>query len=364
MLTLTPNQILEKNKLAASGCWLELAEVTLPGASAPALYLVNNTADLVYPWENLVEWSNDITHWLAYIGNPARTYGQESWDGSLRATKIAATESSTLRATGPAMTAGTLYRVDLRAKTDPIGNRFAFIVKNTASPYQEYPLYWSSYAAVQDENGWRRMTLDITPAADMPSVVYRMTFYPALSLDTWVADVQVLRPRVSPSPFVLTAGAGVTGTLYQAFPFRRAEIEETGKGQQPLLKIDLGNVDGSVQAYLEANSGLRSAEVRLMLVHSDHLDEAPVQDQTYSVMSSYCTPVWATLELGAASPANRRFPRNRLLKSHCRFKFKDSGCGYTGATTTCNKSLSACRALSNSARFGGFAGIGRGGIYA
>jgi hypothetical protein len=40
-------------------------------------------------------------------------------------------------------------------------------------------------------------------------------------------------------------------------------------------------------------------------------------------------------------------------------------CGYAGVTAMCDKTMTACRAMSggsNSARFGGFPGIGLGGL--
>jgi hypothetical protein len=59
------------------------------------------------------------------------------------------------------------------------------------------------------------------------------------------------------------------------------------------------------------------------------------------------------LEIGSDIPLINKAPR-RLFSVRCQWKFKDANCGYTGATTTCDKSLDACKAMSNQAHFGGF----------
>ena len=52
------------------------------------------------------------------------------------------------------------------------------------------------------------------------------------------------------------------------------------------------------------------------------------------------------------------------MKDFCPFKFKGVQCGYKGDETECNKTLSRCRALGNSVRFGGEPTIPQGGLYA
>lgn len=59
------------------------------------------------------------------------------------------------------------------------------------------------------------------------------------------------------------------------------------------------------------------------------------------------------LEIGSDIPLINKAPR-RLFSVRCQWKFKDANCAYSGAATTCDKSLAACKALSNQAHFGGF----------
>lgn len=158
------------------------------------------------------------------------------------------------------------------------------------------------------------------------------------------------------------------GQTYEAYPFRREPIEDERGANAPLIRFSVSNVGGIVQSFLDTNSGCRGATVRLMLVHSELLDlTTPEVTLDFEVLSAAADALWGTFELGAQSPIGRRFPRARLLKNFCRWKFKGTECGYAGATATCNKTLAACRAMnggSNAARFGGFPGIGRGGLVA
>lgn len=49
----------------------------------------------------------------------------------------------------------------------------------------------------------------------------------------------------------------------------------------------------------------------------------------------------------------QRVPR-RLFWPMCNWQFKSAACGYSGTATSCARTLAACQALSNKARFGGF----------
>ena len=59
------------------------------------------------------------------------------------------------------------------------------------------------------------------------------------------------------------------------------------------------------------------------------------------------------LEIGSDIPLVNKGPR-RLFGVRCQWKFKDATCGYNGVQTTCDKSLTRCKALSNQLHFGGF----------
>jgi phage-related protein len=64
---------------------------------------------------------------------------------------------------------------------------------------------------------------------------------------------------------------------------------------------------------------------------------------------------WLALTLGpAASPSLGRLPFREYGPSCTYRRFKGPQCGYSGAETTCDRTIEACTARSNATRFGGF----------
>lgn len=61
-----------------------------------------------------------------------------------------------------------------------------------------------------------------------------------------------------------------------------------------------------------------------------------------------------TLALTPAVPPGSVIVPRRTITTVGSALFKSAACGYTGATTSCNRTLAACQALSNDARFCGF----------
>jgi hypothetical protein len=52
-----------------------------------------------------------------------------------------------------------------------------------------------------------------------------------------------------------------------------------------------------------------------------------------------------------------------MYRNICRYKkFKGTRCGYAGVEIICDRTLTRCRELANSRRFGGFPGMGAGGL--
>jgi hypothetical protein len=69
---------------------------------------------------------------------------------------------------------------------------------------------------------------------------------------------------------------------------------------------------------------------------------------------------WVTFTLGMASPLKRRFPFFYYIAKHCNWLPGSAECGLS--ITECDRTLDACRAYNNSARFGGTPGLSSGGI--
>jgi phage-related protein len=156
------------------------------------------------------------------------------------------------------------------------------------------------------------------------------------------------------------------GNLWTAFPFDIGVVQNDAKGTVPSLVCKVGNASRAIEAYLQQSSGGVGSSVRVMLVHSEHLDlAAPEVQYSFTVTDSSSDNLWAYFTLGALNPWNRRFPRSRVLKRFCRYKvFKGDRCGYAGAETECDRTLARCRVLLNSSRFGGAPGVGSRGLYA
>lgn len=153
------------------------------------------------------------------------------------------------------------------------------------------------------------------------------------------------------------------GNLYTAFPFTVEDVREDSSGALPSFSIKVSNVTRALVPYLEETDGFKDASVRIMVVHSDHLDLTTAEiDEEFDVLGVGVDEMWATLTMGAPSPMRMRSPKDRYLKDHCRFKFKSARCGYSGTATLCDRTFKRCKALGNSARYGGFPGID-GGVY-
>lgn len=153
------------------------------------------------------------------------------------------------------------------------------------------------------------------------------------------------------------------GNVWQAFPFSLGEVREDTKGTLPSFSIKVSNVTRALVPYLEATEGFKNGTVRLLVVHSEHLNLiTPEIDETFDIQSVSVNEMWVTINVGAENPMRMRSPRDRYLKDCCRFKFKSTLCGYSGTATNCDKTFGQCKQRGNSTRYGGFPGVD-GGVY-
>ena len=150
---------------------------------------------------------------------------------------------------------------------------------------------------------------------------------------------------------------------YTAINFELDATKYSSKGEIPSLQLRISNVTRLIQAYLEALDGAVGDQVRIRVVNSEHLTEDYTElEMLYDILDSESTGLWATFTHGAPNPLRSRFPRNRYIAQHCNWIFKEAECTYVGAETICDRTLDACRAYNNSARFGGFPGLNAGGL--
>lgn len=162
------------------------------------------------------------------------------------------------------------------------------------------------------------------------------------------------------------------GETWLPVPFELDEIGEESKGEVPQVVLRIGNAARTMEQYVQAydtyckTNGYASIEVEIYVVNSLNLGSAtPETTHQFELKQPKTDASWVYFVLGAPNPFNRRAPLARVLRNHCRWIFKSTECGYTGASTSCNKTITACRAMaggSHTTRFGGFPGVGNRGV--
>lgn len=156
---------------------------------------------------------------------------------------------------------------------------------------------------------------------------------------------------------------------WQPFPFELGEIGEESKGEIPQVELRVSNVTRVMEGYIQQYdyhtkvNGFTPITCSIFVVNSKNLAfSTPEVEHLFELKNIKTNAQWATFVLGASNPFNLRFPAKRLLKNHCAHTFKDAWCKYAGAESACDKTLTRCRALLNSVNFGGFPGVGYGGL--
>ena len=214
------------------------------------------------------------------------------------------------------------------------------------------------------------------------------------------------------------------GQLYTAINFEIDPAKSYGSGQIPVHTLRVSNVTRILQAYLEATNGGVDSEVTVRVVNTAYLNENYAElEMNYSVLFVKSNALWVAFTLGAPNPLRKRCPLNRYIAEYCNWQFglqiaTARECNYQGwqsahayalndmlietATDTtihrykcttagvsgvgkpafpasgtvndgtavwtesgidlCKRTLDDCRALQNTERFGGYAGLGGGNV--
>lgn len=153
------------------------------------------------------------------------------------------------------------------------------------------------------------------------------------------------------------------GQTWTPFPFELDEVGESSKGEITNLVVRVSNVTRILEYYLEKGNGGVGSEVIIRIVHSELLNEAALFTYSMFVIEVKTDNKWVTFTLGSENSILRRAPRGRMVKNFCNFRYKGQRCQYSGALSTCDKTLTDCRKHNNSSRFGGFPGVGSTAIY-
>jgi lambda family phage minor tail protein L len=163
------------------------------------------------------------------------------------------------------------------------------------------------------------------------------------------------------------------GETWIAFPFEIEEVSDQSKGEVPQVVVRISNADRAIEAFIQdydtyvKTYGFSPMGVYIYIVNSKAIALDPYCDPEvehyFELKQPKITSKWVSFTLGASNPFMRRFPASRVLKNTCRYRvFKGDRCGYVGAETSCNRTLVQCRLYNNSGRFGGFPGVGQGGV--
>jgi lambda family phage minor tail protein L len=184
--------------------------------------------------------------------------------------------------------------------------------------------------------------------------------------------LEILIPATA--PVYITSNSEIVtwrGNQWQPFPFNIGERSESSKGEVPQVELNISNHSRVIERYLNMydiylkTNGVEGNQIKcnLYVVNSKDLaNTEPIRSEYLELLSPKTDKDWATFTLGADNPFNVICPKRKLIKNFCYWKYKGVECGYTGTLGVCNKSLQECRERNNSARFGGFAGVGFGAI--
>lgn len=184
-------------------------------------------------------------------------------------------------------------------------------------------------------------------------------------LDTTSSWLTLIQLEVSDTQTVyyVPNPASITfdGQTYDPFPCSIQPARSDSTGGLNEVQVIVSNVTREISGYLE-NNDLRGRKVKLIGINSAYLSDptAKVFDEDYEITEINVTEKAVTFRLGHVRFLHQRFPSGRFLRDNCRAIFKSTECGYTGASTSCEKILegsNGCRAHSNQARFGGFPAI-------
>lgn len=121
------------------------------------------------------------------------------------------------------------------------------------------------------------------------------------------------------------------GSQYWSVPLTIDDIKESTSGEFPEYKIKMDEVDLSsdLRKRIIATGGLVGSTMRLMVVHSDHLDlTTPAIDELAEILNCELTAGSVVFTIGIPSLLSRRFPRDRYVPGFCRHKFAGGLCQY------------------------------------
>ena len=187
----------------------------------------------------------------------------------------------------------------------------------------------------------------------------------------WLSMLEISIPSVTETLRIVNNNDDVNwnGQTWIKFPFELDEISQTSNAETSQFQIKVGNVKNIIGQYIRQydvyvkTNGFEPIRVVLYIVNSKDLaNTTPVYSTNLILTTSSLNHLEVSFTVSARDLFRARTPQTRMFPNSCRFKFKSTLCGYTGAETSCNKTLSRCRQLANANRYGGFPAIGNSGV--
>lgn len=194
-------------------------------------------------------------------------------------------------------------------------------------------------------------------------------------------DAQLLNPGAIWEGFILdttalggslyyfTAMGAATwqGNAYAAFPIEAEGFEWNTSGKLPRPRVRVANVDGAVGILVRDAQDLVGAKVTRKRTFVKYLDGQPAADPTAGFPDEVYFIEQKTLEtseviefemVSGLDLEGLKLPKRVIQATVCPFTFKGVECGYSGADSTCLKTLDACKLKFGAGvvRFGGFPG--------
>ena len=181
------------------------------------------------------------------------------------------------------------------------------------------------------------------------------------------------------------------GNTYNAWPAKASGFDFTSDGKMPRPRLVLGNVTGTITAFILAYQDLCGAIVRRKRTRAKYLDAinftggvnadadptAAYEDDVYQIERKVAeAEEFAEFELAASvDVAGVGLPRRYIIQNVCPWRYRGGECGYTGTDyfdvndnpvasaelDICGKRLGSCGIRFGSSAqlpFGGFPGAG------
>lgn len=163
----------------------------------------------------------------------------------------------------------------------------------------------------------------------------------------WLIEVRVPSDpptmiRITPNQREVAFGQTEAGEpiVYKPFPVEIGTLESDSEGGTPEFAITVGGVTREIMALLLAYDYLTDQPCRLMLVHSDHLDDANQRAEFLFEISNVSGDEQAcTFTLSTDNLYAWMIPSERITRDFCGFTYKSIQCGFFGDPSN---TLGAC----------------------